>query len=189
MTVLEREAPPTLDPAARLVSALARIQGVASDMTAEVGHNRPISTRDQLRLAAASDDVMAAVEAYQPTVLAAVAALSRLGLAEQGVPHQQAFPPCGVSLRTELVTADELILGDRAVPVERMVVGPAKDAFAHFHRIDGTSAPHGGQVVLGWGSEDRVVAVDWPFARVSTGRVVTETEDGPEAHYEWETGR
>lgn len=112
-----------------------------------------------------------------------------LGLAEQGVPHQQAFPPCGTSLRTELVTADELILGDRAVPVERMVVGPAKDAFAHFHRIDGTSAPHGGQVVLGWGSEDRVVAVDWPFARVSTGRVVTETEDGPEAHYEWETGR
>lgn len=112
-----------------------------------------------------------------------------LGLAEQGVPHQQAFPPCGTSLRTELVTADELILGDRAVPAERMVVGPAKDAFAHFHRIDGTSAPHGGQVVLGWDSEDRVVACDWPFARVSTGRVVTETEDGPEAHYEWETGR
>lgn len=112
-----------------------------------------------------------------------------LGLAEQGVPHQQAFPPCGTSLRTELVTADELILGDRAVPAERMVVGPAKDAFAHFHRIDGTSAPHGGQVVLGWGSEDRVVAVDWPFVRIVSGRVVVETEDGPEAHYEWETGR
>lgn len=112
-----------------------------------------------------------------------------LGLAEQGVAHQQAFPPCGAGLRSETVTADELLLGDRAVPVEHMVVGPEKDAFRHFHRIDGVSAPHGGQVVLGWGGEDRVVACDWPFARISTGRVVVETEDGPEAYYEWEAGR
>lgn len=112
-----------------------------------------------------------------------------LGLAEAGVAHQQAFPPCGPDLRTHLATADELIIGDRAVPVERMVVGPAKDAFAHFHRIDATTGPCGGQVVLGWDGEDRVVACDWPFARVSTGRIVTETEDGPVAYYEWETGR
>lgn len=112
-----------------------------------------------------------------------------LGLAEQGADVQQAFPPCGTSLRTELVTADELILGDRAVPAERMVVGPAKDAFAHFHRIDGTSAPNGGQRLLGWDFEDRVVACDWPFARITSGRVVVETVDGPEAYYEWEAGR
>lgn len=112
-----------------------------------------------------------------------------LGLAETGAVHQHAFPPCGAGLRSETVTADELILGDRAVPVEHMVVGPEKDAFRHFHRIDGVSAPHGGQVVLGWGGEDRVVACDWPFARIFTGRVVTETEDGPMAHYEWEQGR
>lgn len=120
---------------------------------------------------------------------AAVLADVDLGLAEAGVDHQQAFPPCGAGLRAETVTADELILGDRAVPVEHMVVGPEKDAFRHFHRIDGVSAPRGGQVVLGWGSEDRVVACDWPFARVTTGRVVTVTEDGPEAYYEWEQGR
>ena len=112
-----------------------------------------------------------------------------LGLAEQGVAHQQAFPPCGAGLRAETVTADELVLGDRAVPVEHMVVGPEKDAFRHFHRIDGVSAPHGGQVVLGWGGEDRVVACDWPFARVVSGRVVVETPDGPQAYYEWEQGR
>lgn len=112
-----------------------------------------------------------------------------LGLAEAGVAHQQAFPPCGPDLRTELAMADELIIGDRAVPVERMVVGPAKDAFAHFHRIDATTGPSGGQVVLGWDGEDRVVACDWPFARIVTGRVVVDGIDGPEAYYRWEQGR
>lgn len=112
-----------------------------------------------------------------------------LGLAEQGIPHQVAFPPCGTDLRTELVTADELILGDRAVPADRQVVGPLKDAFAHFHRVDGVSAPHGGQRVLGWDGEDRVVACDWPFVRITSGRVVVVSEDGREAYYTWENPR
>lgn len=183
MTLTAPEAPPKVDPVGQLIAALGRTQGVATDIILAVGRNEPVASRDQLRLAAACDDVLAAVEAYQPTVLAAVVELG------QGVAHQQAFPPCGAGLRAETVTADELVLGDRAVPVEHMVVGPEKDAFRHFHRIDGVSAPHGGQVVLGWDSEDRVVACDWPFARVATGRVVVETPDGPQAFYEWEAGR
>lgn len=137
-------------------------------------------------------------EALRPLVLEVEAKAQALAeawadvrdtLSGPGVAHQQAFPPCGPDLRTELAMADELIIGDRAVPVERMVVGPAKDAFAHFHRIDATTGPTGGQVVLGWDGEDRVVACDWPFARIVTGRVVVDGIDGPEAHYEWEQGR
>lgn len=75
MTTLDQRAPLALNPVDQLVSALSRIQGVAAEMIATVGRNRPIPTRDQLRLAGACDDVLAAVEGYQPTVLAAVAAL------------------------------------------------------------------------------------------------------------------
>lgn len=172
MTVTDREAPDTvtpgapahLDPEAReqLRADLAKAERIALDLAQVYG------------------DALALLR--EPVHV-------DLGLAEQGADVQQAFPPCGTSLRTELVTADELILGDRAVPAERMVVGPAKDAFAHFHRIDGTSAPNGGQRLLGWDFEDRVVACDWPFARITSGRVVVETVDGPEAYYEWEAGR
>ena len=156
-----------------------------------IAHLDP-DAREQLRadLAKAEGLALQLAQAYGD----ALAILSEpvhvdLGLAEQGADVQQSFPPCGTELLTELVTADELILGDRAVPADRQVVGPAKDAFAHFHRIDGTSAPHGGQRVLGWDSEDRVVACDWPFVRITSGRVVVSSEDGAEAHYTWEVGR
>ena len=202
MAVTEQE----LDPVTRFVGDLSNLMSAAGEMIARVGRNQPISSAEQLRLRAALSAAEESLGAYQDEVLAralhpAGMGLAEvlqlvpepvhvdLGLAEAGAPHQQAFPPCGTELRSETVTADELLLGDRAVPVEHMVVGPEKDALRHFHRIDGTSAPHGGQVVLGWGGEDRVVACDWPFARISTGRVVVDTPDGPEARYEWEQGR
>lgn len=68
MTTLEERAPEvTVDPVDCLVGALSRIQTVAGEMIAAVGRNRPIATRDQLRLAAGVDDVLAAVEQYQST--------------------------------------------------------------------------------------------------------------------------
>lgn len=200
MAVTEQE----LDPVTRFVGDLSNLMSAAGEMIARVGRNEPIPSIDQLRLRGALEAAEESLGVYQVEALARVShpagmglaevvhlspAHVDLGLAEAGVDHQQAFPPCGAGLRAETVTADELILGDRAVPVERMVVGPEKDAFRHFDRIDGVSAPHGGQVVLGWGSEDRVVACDWPFSRITTGRVVVETPDGPEAYYEWEQGR
>lgn len=202
MAVTEQQQP--VDPVTRFVGDLSNLMSAAGEMIARVGRNEPISSADQLRLRARLELAEESLAGYQVEVLARAAhpagmglaevvPLSPvhvdLGLAEAGVPHQQGFPPCGAGLRTETASADELLLGDRAVPVELMVVGPEKDAFRHFHRIDGVSAPHGGQVVLGWGGEDRVVACDWPFARIATGRVVVETPDGPEARYEWEQGR
>lgn len=98
-------------------------------------------------------------------------------------------PPSGCGLRSELVSACELVPGDRAVPVEEQVIGPEKDAFRHFRVIEGTGSLQDGQVLLTWGGVERVVAGDWPFARVATGRVVEVDEDGDRAHYEWEAAR
>lgn len=202
MTVTDLRTPPpdplALQVAARLDVSVDAIGGALDDMrtaitaaTEAVGHARPLTSGEQARLIMAGQHLAQALGAYQTLALLEQSqrgggVVVPLGLAEPGLDHQQAFPPCGTSLRTETVSAGELVPGDRAVPVEHMVVGPAKDAFRHFHLIDAVGSM-GDQVVLGWGGEDHVVAVDWPFTRITSGRLVGQDGAGDEvASYEWE---
>lgn len=95
-------------------------------------------------------------------------------------------PPSGCALRTEYAAAEDLVLGDRVCEATRQVAGPKKDAFRHFARVDATSGNSKGQVLLGMGGAERMVPCDLGFVRVVSGRVVSDTFDGPVAHYEWE---
>lgn len=95
----------------------------------------------------------------------------------------------GLALRTENVAADQLVIGDRAVPAERSVWGVGKDPVRHFPRIDSTGRT-GAQVVLGWDGDDHLLAADWPFVRVTSGRTTQVDTDGNEsAAYQWDTER
>lgn len=97
-------------------------------------------------------------------------------------------PPTGTALRTQNVAADELVVGDRAVPAERSFWGRGKDPFRHFRLIDSTGRCGEGQVVLGWDGDDHLVAADWPFLRVASGRTTRVDADGTEsAAYQWDT--
>lgn len=96
--------------------------------------------------------------------------------------------PKGCALKTELVDAEQLILGDRVVEASRQVVGPEKDALAHFRPVVAVGGSVRGRVWLAWGDSETTVPRDWPFVRITSGRSVVTDEDGDRAQYSYEGG-